>query len=137
MASGDGDAVYDAPCQPDGDDAEEDAAHGLTDRLVLPGHHLHHHHPRLLLLKTLTPPHAQHAALEVGIVRDAERPAQLEGDPEGPGRPDRFGVLTHQADAGGRNALTLEEVAELLEISVATAHREQRLAQAWLAQPVE
>lgn len=28
--------------------------------------------------------------------------------------------------------LTLEEVAALLEISVATAHREQRLAQAWL-----
>lgn len=28
--------------------------------------------------------------------------------------------------------LTLEEVAELLGISVATAHREQRLAQAWL-----
>jgi RNA polymerase sigma-70 factor, ECF subfamily len=28
--------------------------------------------------------------------------------------------------------LTLEEVAELLDISVATAHREQRLAQAWL-----
>ncbi len=30
--------------------------------------------------------------------------------------------------------LTLEEIAELLEVSVATAHREQRLAEAWLTE---
>ena len=51
-------------------------------------------------------------ALERRVVGNAERPAELERDPECARRPHDLGVLTYQADADGRNALALEEVAQ-------------------------
>ena len=52
------------------------------------------------------------AALERRIVGCTQRAAELEGDPERTRRPDGLGVLAHQADAGGRDALPLEEMAQ-------------------------
>jgi len=55
---------------------------------------------------------AEDGALEIGVVGDAEGAAEVEGDPEGAGRLDDFGVLADQGDAGGGDAFTLDEVAE-------------------------
>ena len=52
------------------------------------------------------------AALERRIVGNAHRPAELERHPQRARRADGLGVLAHQADAGGGNALPLEEVAQ-------------------------
>jgi hypothetical protein len=52
----------------------------------------------------------QDVLLEVGLVRRAEGPAELERDPEGARRLDLLGVLADQADAGGRDAFRFEVV---------------------------
>ena len=51
-------------------------------------------------------------ALERRVVGNAHRTSELEGDPQRARRADDLGVLAHQADAGGGNALLFEEVAQ-------------------------
>lgn len=52
------------------------------------------------------------AALERRIVGNANRPAELEGDPQRAGRADRLSGLANQADARGGNALALKKVTQ-------------------------
>ena len=54
----------------------------------------------------------RYAALEAGIVGNAERSAKLKGHPEGARRAHHLGVFAHQADTRCRNALPLEEMTE-------------------------
>jgi hypothetical protein len=53
-----------------------------------------------------------HALLERRISGNAHRPAELECHPQRARRADLLGMLAHQADAGGRNAFSLKEVAQ-------------------------
>ena len=55
---------------------------------------------------------AQDVALEVGLVGEAERSPEREGDGDGAGDGHADGVLANQADAGGGDALALDEVGE-------------------------
>ena len=55
---------------------------------------------------------AEDVELELGLVGGAERPPELEGHPEGAGRPDALRVIADQADAGRRDALRLNVVSE-------------------------
>ena len=54
----------------------------------------------------------QDASLERRISGNAHRPAELERHPQRARRANLLGVLAHQADAGGRNAFSLKEVAQ-------------------------
>lgn len=50
----------------------------------------------------------QYVALEVGIVGDAEGSSERERDPERARRLEDLGVFADQADAGGRDAVSLD-----------------------------
>ena len=59
---------------------------------------------------------AQDAALEVRLVGCTERASQLEGHPQETRQLHVLGVLAHQADPGGRDALVFEEVAARADV---------------------
>ncbi len=51
---------------------------------------------------------AEHPALKLGIIRLTQRAAKFEWHPQGTGRPDPFGVVPDEANAGGRDTGTFD-----------------------------